>query len=112
MRRWDASREWWYLGFRSIRRVGQEAKSQGAKTSALPIPEWLSDRRRWLWAEQDEDVAAIRKHTRTGRPLGDQRFVKKLERLGGRSLLAAPAKPTGGARWAAGSFPSAPAPVR
>ena len=39
----------------------------------------------------EEDVEQIRMHSRTGRPLGSQRFVQRLERRLGRTL--APQRP-------------------
>jgi putative transposase len=47
----------------------------------------------------DEEIAAhIKKHSRTGRPLGDERFVQSLERITGRVLRRrrpGPKKPRG-----------------
>lgn len=40
--------------------------------------------------EKPEEVAIIRKHTKTGRPLGDNLFVQKLEKMFGIRLHALP----------------------
>lgn len=37
--------------------------------------------------EPDEEVSLIRKHTSTGRPLGSEEFIRKLETITGRTLL-------------------------
>jgi putative transposase len=61
---------------------------------------WLAERTAgWVctWGEylrEEEDgafAASMRRHERTGRPLGEKPFVRKLERLLGRVLL--PKKP-------------------
>jgi len=65
------------------------------KTQAVP---WLADslwRNRWTVAawrdylaasEAESDLAAIRRCTHTGRPLGDAAFISKLEQTTGRRL--------------------------
>ena len=47
-----------------------------------PVPDWSG----YLRDESEEDVAAIRGRTRTGRPCGSDSFVKQLEPLLGRIL--------------------------
>jgi hypothetical protein len=51
------------------------------------VEDWAS----WL-AEPDgeEDLAALRRQTRNGRPLGAEAFVQRLEDLAGRILAAKP----------------------
>jgi putative transposase len=36
--------------------------------------------------DEDKDIIAFRKHSRTGRPLGDKKFIDKLEKTTGRRL--------------------------
>ena len=52
------------------------------------VPDWA---RFLAGGMADEDIEQIRKHSRTGRPLGATRFVQRLERRLGRPLL--PRKP-------------------
>jgi len=63
---------------------------------AIAETDWLTERiAGWIctWREhllepeQAELAVAIRQHENTGRPLGDETFVKKLEALLGRKLL-------------------------
>ena len=50
-----------------------------------PMLERLDDWAAYLSDAEDEEIAAhISKHSRTGRPLGDERFVPTLERISGR----------------------------
>lgn len=57
-----------------------------------PMLKRVEDWAAFLRVEQDEAaVAALERHGRTGRPLGDERFVKKLERRLDRELR--PRKP-------------------
>ncbi|MCB2156347.1 hypothetical protein KQI84_15850 [bacterium] len=56
-----------------------------------PFPGETEDWAGWLAGIPSEDAEELRRHTRTGRPLGDEGFVRRLERLLGRSL--APKKP-------------------
>jgi REP-associated tyrosine transposase len=67
---------------------------------ALAEGEWLTERtagwvctwRQYLRRREEEDLgAALQRHERTGRPLGDKSFVQKLSHLLGRDLL--PGKP-------------------
>ncbi len=60
-----------------------------------PLAAEVNDWRRFLAAEEDaEDVERLRRRLRTGRPLGDSRFVRRLERRLGRRLLpGAPGRP-------------------
>ena len=46
---------------------------------------YLSDQNR-----DDEERTLIAKHSRTGRPFGDERFVRTLEQLTGRALAPRP----------------------
>lgn len=59
-----------------------------SKDNPLMINDWHS-----FIAEQPTDVEAqkIRKHERTGRPLGEGQFIEKLERRSNRTLK--PGKP-------------------
>ena len=66
------------------------------KTDALAETDWLSERvsgwdctwRAYLRIPDEDDfVALMARHENTGRPLGDKRFVRKLEKLLGRTLL-------------------------
>ncbi len=53
------------------------------------VPARTGDWSEWLAEEEDEEmVATIRLHTRTGRPAGDKRFVSALESRLGRRLQA------------------------
>ena len=60
-----------------------------------PLVAEVNDWRRFLMAEEDQaTLRAIRLHGRTGRPLGDRRFVRRLERrLGPRLLPSTPGRP-------------------
>ena len=52
-----------------------------------PLAAEVRDWRRLLSEEEDEEaVAALRSHLRTGRPLGDEGFVAGLEKSLGRPL--------------------------
>ena len=54
-------------------------------------PEWLTDWSAWLRNEDDDEtLKQLRVCTRTGRPVGAESFVKRLERLVGRRLRALP----------------------
>jgi putative transposase len=49
--------------------------------------ERVSDWRRYLWEHETPDsLAFVRRHTRSGRPAGDKRFIEQLEWLTGRRL--------------------------
>lgn len=50
--------------------------------------EMLEDIADWsAFLREDGDLAShIRKHTRTGRPLGDEAFIDQLEQITGRAL--------------------------
>jgi len=55
--------------------------------NAVAMKSRISDWRRFLAEEQaDEQLEAIRQHTRTGRPAGNHSFVAGLESLSGRRL--------------------------
>jgi len=57
-----------------------------------PMLKRVGDWREYLVAEPDStDIEILRRHTRTGRPLGSHKFVKLLEARSGRAL--APGKP-------------------
>ncbi len=64
-------------------------------TGLLDMSEWRTQKDRADWAEQlidpedDHMVSRIRSAVRTGRPLGSDRFISKLETLVGRRLRAA-----------------------
>ena len=59
---------------------------------AQPLLDRVDDWREFLRAAEDEgEQEALRLRERTGRPLGDARFLAKLERLAGRVLR--PRKP-------------------
>jgi putative transposase len=47
------------------------------------IPDWASFLRE---ETNDVDIELIRSHSKTGRPLGDDKFIKDLERITGRCL--------------------------
>ena len=54
----------------------------------------VSDRRRFLAADEDEqDVQGLRRHLRTGRPLGDPAFIARLESRLHRTLRKRPPGP-------------------
>lgn len=53
----------------------------------LPMLQRVDDWAAYLADAEDEEIAVhIRKHSRTGRPLGDDRFVRTLESISGRDL--------------------------
>jgi putative transposase len=57
-----------------------------------PVAAEVSQWRRFLAAEEDEEILAIiRRHGRTGRPWGDPRFLVRLEKQLSRRL--APRRP-------------------
>ena len=52
-----------------------------------PLLERMEDWKEFLRLPKDEATwESLREHERTGRPLGDERFIAKLERLAGRLL--------------------------
>ena len=54
---------------------------------AKPLLEYVGDWSAFLKERLEEDeVAALRRHERTGRPLGGERFLDRLERLLSRTL--------------------------
>jgi putative transposase len=56
-------------------------------TTRSPLLEGFGDWRRYLSeTDREGDLSAFRRHERTGRPLGDSRFLERLERLTGRPL--------------------------
>jgi putative transposase len=62
--------------------IGDELISKNDPFSS--IDDWS----RFLRKEEiEEDVSTIRRHSRTGRPLGDENFVRRLEEITGRTLL-------------------------
>jgi putative transposase len=78
------------------------AAHSGLRRDRLLVPGidmWVSidDWSAWLGeTEADDLVTRLRLHTRTGRPLGDKCFVKKLEKESGRRLHALPVGRPGG----------------
>ena len=54
----------------------------GDLEKAGPIGDWAA----WLQDQDDAEVQRLRRCTRTGRPLGSERFVARLENLLGRPL--------------------------
>ena len=64
----------------------EQGEDDGVVTVA-PMLERVSDWRQYL-AEKDSriELSSIRKHTSTGRPLGDETFVRRLESVTGRRL--------------------------
>ena len=63
------------------------ARKDDGLVTVAPMLNRIEDWRRYL-AEQDpeETVEQIRKHTRTGRPMGENEFLDKLEQLTGQTL--------------------------
>jgi putative transposase len=55
--------------------------------SRHPIVEEISSWPEWLKIEDSKADDVIRQHTRTGRPLGSEQFLRSLEQLTGRKLL-------------------------
>jgi len=57
--------------------------------STAPMLERVSDWQAYLDGDQatQTETELLRRHTRTGRPLGDDDFIRRLESLTGRSLL-------------------------
>jgi putative transposase len=55
--------------------------------------EWFGLSEDWskLLSSQPEEIDLLRKHFRTGRPLGDEAFLLEAERITGRTLI--PRKP-------------------
>ena len=53
-----------------------------------PLQQLVGDWRAFLSeAVNEEGIQLLKKHERTGRPLGSQRFVVGLEKIAGRGLL-------------------------
>ena len=48
---------------------------------------------------EEDAYDALRQNTRTGRPLGDERFVERLETISGRSLKPHPPGPRPRKHW-------------
>lgn len=58
-----------------------------ALTTVRPMLERIEDWQAYLRAAgTDEELESLRTNSRTGRPLGDERFVEELEQLTGRAL--------------------------
>lgn len=75
----------------SSARAHLHAEADGV-VSLRPVLDWVSDWRSLLMADDSvERRKLLRRHTRTGRPLGSPDFLAKLERITGSSL--APGKP-------------------
>lgn len=51
-----------------------------------PISAMVGDWKQFLWSSSDNELDAIRKHERTGRPLGVDNFLSLLEEKSGRIL--------------------------
>jgi hypothetical protein len=70
-------------------------KTSDPVVTSVPMLEQISDWQRYLSqgcpADQVDD---IRKHTNTGRPAGDNAFIKKLEDVTGRKLRRRKPGPT------------------
>ncbi len=63
------------------------AGADDALVSVAPMLERITDWPRYLSVDDsDETLDAIRTHTRTGRPVGNQTFKLELERVSGRDL--------------------------
>jgi putative transposase len=61
--------------------------AQDKLLSACPLTEEIKDWASYLGQkDEDSEVRKLVAHERTGRPLGDKAFVKKLEELTGRAL--------------------------
>lgn len=67
------------------------AKQDDALVKVAPLLEMVGDWGKFLAEEDGDSEKSIRKHERTGRPLGTTKFVQKLELELGRTL--APEKP-------------------
>ncbi len=73
---------------------GARAHLQGKNddiVDVVPMLERVEDRSAYLCSKTEDDEQMLRLHERTGRPLGSDQFVDKLEILAGRRLR--PAKP-------------------
>lgn len=82
--------EWPYSSARSHLREGQDALVDG-QALASRIGDWA---RLLGEAEEGCDAATVRRHSATGRPLGDERFVSQIEQQLGRQLqLKRPGRP-------------------
>jgi putative transposase len=76
--------QWPWSSVRAHLAGRDDALARAAPLAAL-VPDW----RRFLEGGLDEGrLEAIRRHTRTGRPLGDDSFVARLESRSGRRLRA------------------------
>jgi putative transposase len=63
-----------------------------------PMRERVADWHEYLRQEPDrEELKALRRHNRTGRPLGDEQFMARLELVTGRALR--PHKPGPHGHW-------------
>lgn len=63
------------------------ARSDDKLVSVAPMLELVGNWRSYIETDESpKEIEALRQHTRTGRPLGDGRFVESLERITGREL--------------------------
>lgn len=51
-----------------------------------PLEDWVGDWREHLESDIEDKIEVLEKHERTGRPLGSEAFVRKLEKKTGRVL--------------------------
>ena len=74
--------------------VGVPHDETGAQQPAAARAEEVSQWRRFLTGEEDEeDLALLRRHGRTSPPWGDRRFLARLEKLSRRLRPRRPGRP-------------------
>jgi putative transposase len=75
------------------------ARSDDVLVRVKPLLEVLGDWEGFLQSEAaEEELFALRRHERTGRPLGSDGFLERLEKLLGRTLRCAKPGPKGNGR--------------
>jgi hypothetical protein len=75
-----------------VERAGAPEGEDDRLVKLKPLPEMVDDWRAYLH-ESDEAWDSIRRHERTGRPLGSPHFVADLEKMTGRELAKRPPGP-------------------
>ena len=83
-----------FLRFTALKKSSRcyDSNQLGIKDDVLSDNNWLDEKglksyREFLRQEEKEIDASIRRATSTGRPLGTERFIKKLEKLLGRDIF-------------------------
>ncbi len=82
----DRAQEWPFSSARQHLGIGQDSLADGLALDSR-IGDWgglLGE------AEKEDELAAVRQHSATGRPMGDARYVSKIEALLGRRIQLKP----------------------